>query len=129
VAADPIEEAEDDPHFVVETDVIPEVTSVRIYQSSLQHVIVHRPEIGRNVHLPSIVGAVTKGLTGPTTVEPSYNQSFVFVDEDSTDVRGQPLRIAVRVVSGTSCRMKSFYFAEPENPKPTIYRRSDNDKP
>jgi hypothetical protein len=119
-------DGEDDPHVVVETSVIPQVRHVRIYESTIQHVIDYHPEIGRNAALPVIQDAVAAAIRDPASVEESYNRSYVFVEENSTDATGNPLRVAVRVVSETSARMKSFYFAEPETEKPVIYRRSDD---
>jgi len=118
----------DDCHVIVETGVIPDITSVRIYDSTLHHVVVHHPEINRNVYLPSFQEAISKAIKNPSYVESNANtRSYVFVDNDTTDVRGQPLRVPVKVVSETSGRMKTAYFAEKTNPGPLLYKRNNDD--
>ena len=116
----------EDPYVTIQTSVIPEVSEVRIYESTIQHVIDHHPEIGRNIHLPVFRAAVHSTLENPTSVEPSHNNSFVFVDENTTDVRGQPLRVPVRVVTGTSARMKTAYFASRSVPIVPIFPRGSD---
>ena len=110
------------------TPVIPQVTKVRIYDETIQHVMDNHPEIGRHAELPVVRAAVENTLTSPTHVEESYNNSFVFVDHNSTNAAGDPLRVPVRVVEDTEARMKSFYFASTDKPRNVIWRSGDGEK-
>jgi hypothetical protein len=118
---------DDDSFVIVETNVVALVTHVHIYTSTIQHVVNDHLEIGRNAELPAIQGAVAKTLTAPTYVATSYNRSLVFVDEGSTNASGQPLRVAVRIVSETSARMKTFFFADGSADN-VIYRKEDGNE-
>lgn len=107
------------------TTVINEVQMVAIYPETIHHIIRNHPEIGRNAELPSILHAIETTLTNPSRVERSYNNSFVFVDQNSTNASGEPLRVPVKLVVGTSARMKSAYFASTQGSRDVIWTRTD----
>ena len=108
---------------VILTTVIPEVTEVRFYQETVEHVRAEHPEVA--LELPSVAAATEAALVNPTHVEQSYNRSFVFVGAGSTNASGDPLRIPVRVVEGTSARVKTVYFATTQTGDNVIWRRND----
>jgi hypothetical protein len=107
----------------VSVSVIPEVTEVRLYDDTIEHVRTRHPEVP--ALLPSVEFAVFDTLRNPTHVEKSYESSYVFVNARATNRSGDPLRVPVKIVSGTSARVKSFYFATPST-KPTIVWRTAN---
>jgi hypothetical protein len=96
---------------------------IRLYDETIEHVIDEHPEVP--IELPSIQEAVTKAVTAPTHVEGSYNNSVVFVDANTTNRSGDPLRVPVKHVRGTSGRIKSVYFASTSGERNIIWRRGD----
>lgn len=106
------------------TNVIPEVDTVRFYQETIVHVKAQHPEVP--IELPCVDTAVSKAIAEPTHVESSYSNSFVFVDAGSTNRSGDPLRVPVKIIEGTtSARVKTVYFASTEADNNVIWRRSD----
>lgn len=85
------------------------VTEVRVYDETLDHVRRRHPEVP--AELPSIAHAVAEAIDNPTHIEKSHSNSYVFVSYASTNRSGDPLRVPVKIVEGTSARMKTFYFA------------------
>jgi len=107
----------------IKTAVFSGVTDVRFYDETLDHIREEHPEVP--ILLPSIYGSVQQGIFQPTHIEVSYGNSFVFVDADTTNAWGDPLRIPVKMVEGTSGRIKTVYFATVTGAAPTIvWRRS-----
>lgn len=65
--------------------------------------------------------------TWPYYVEKSYNDSFVFVDAGSTNFSGDPLRIPIKQIVGTtSGRVKTFYYAATSDTADIIWRRQSD---
>jgi hypothetical protein len=96
---------------------------VRLYADTVEHVRERHPEIP--AELPSIQTAVERAIANPTRIESSYSDSYVYVDATSTNRSGDPLRVAVRRVEGTSGRVATFYFASAENQGNVVYRREN----
>lgn len=105
----------------IATTAIPDVTSVRFYEDTKEHVRTNHPEVP--IDLPSIDTGVTNAVTTPTHVERSYGNSYVYVDARSTNSTGDPLRVPVKVVAGTSARVKSVYFASTPGGADVVWRR------
>lgn len=105
------------------TNVIPQVSVVRLYEETITKVKTGHPEVP--ITLPSMEDAVENAVKNPTHVEKSYSNSYVYVDANSTNVSGDPMRVPVKVVSGTSARVKSIYFASTNSTDNVIWRRSD----
>jgi hypothetical protein len=101
------------------------VTEARLYDETIDHVAEGHPEIP--IILPSLVTAVQGAITAPTLVEndPARPSAFVFVDEKTTNASGDPLRVPIKVIKGTSGLVKTFYFATSEGPRNIIWRRDD----
>lgn len=110
-------------YAVISTRVVPAITEVRLYASTVEHVRERHPEIP--AELPSIRSAVEKAISEPTHVERSHTGSYVYVDAGSTNRSGDPLRVVVRRIEGTSGRVATFYFASAENPGKVVYRRTN----
>jgi hypothetical protein len=107
---------------VIKTGAIPAVTEVRLYDETLDHVREDHPEVP--IELPCMASAVERAITQPTHVESSHGGSFVFVDEESTNASGDPLRVPVKPIVGTSARVRTVLFAEADTPDDKIvYRR------
>lgn len=106
----------------ISTDVIDGLVEVRFYDETIAHIKEGHPEIP--IELPCVTSAVEKAIVNPTVVEESYDNSFVFVDEETTNKSGDPLRVPVKVIEGTnSGRVKTAYFATSDEQKPVRYRR------
>jgi hypothetical protein len=109
---------------VVTTSVIPlVVTQVRLYDDVFKHVKEHHgdEDFARSPSfpLPCIVDAVGTAIMRPTFIEQKHDSSIVFVDTGSTNASGDPLRVAVKIVEGTSGRVRTFFFAS-SNASPNI---------
>lgn len=109
---------------LIKTAIFSSVTEVRFYDETLDHIQEEHPEVP--ILLPSIYEAVSKGLIQPTHIEASrtHANSYVFVDATSTNASGDPLRIPVRVVSGTSGRLTTVLFATGSVSATVIWRQS-----
>jgi hypothetical protein len=93
-----------------------------VYNETIKHVEEEHPEIPAN--LPCIQTAVENAIIDPTHIELSYENSFVYTDAATTNASGDPLRIPIKGIEGTSSgRVKSFYFAAPPTEADVIYRR------
>jgi hypothetical protein len=106
---------------LIKTAVFAGVTDVRFYDETLGHIREHHPEVP--ILLPAIYASVSQCIVNPTYIEASYKNSFVFVDAESTDASGGPLRIPVRIVEGTSGRVTSAYFAHVTGSPNIVWRR------
>jgi len=88
------------------------------------HIRENHPEVP--IHLPSIQTAVESAIANPSHVEASYGNSYIFVDQGSTNKSGDPLRVPVKMIDGTSSgRVKTAYFASTESQKPIVWSRDD----
>lgn len=101
--------------------VIPAITQVRIYEETVAHVREQHPEIP--VELPSILYALEETIRNPTHIELSRPNSYVFVNFFATNKSGDPLRAPVKIIEGTSARVKTFYFASTTSAANIIWRR------
>lgn len=110
-----------DEYTLIKTTVFTGVTEVRFYEETVGHIKEEHPEIP--IELPSIHGSVEKCIVSPTHVEGSYGNSFVFVDAESTNASGDPLRVPVKIVEGTSARVKTAYFASTSGERNIVWRR------
>jgi hypothetical protein len=108
---------------LIKTTIIPAVTEVRFYTDTVEKIKEGHPEVP--IELPSIMDAAEKAIVAPTHIETSYGNSYVYVDAESTNVSGDPLRVPVKMVTGSSARVKSVYFASTESEHNVIWRRSD----
>jgi hypothetical protein len=91
------------------TNVVPELTEVRFYGETVAHIKDEHPEVP--IELPCVKEAVTRAVSDPAHVETSHSNSLVFVDGNSTNRSGDPLRVPVKIVGGTSGRIKTAFFA------------------
>ena len=110
---------------VISTSVIREVATVRIYEETIVHVKEEHPEVP--IDLPSIEGAVAAAISEPTHIERSHSNSYVFVHDGMTNKSGDPLRVPVKIIEGTSGRVRTVYFASREAPAQSIVWRRDDE--
>lgn len=94
---------------IIATAVFSTVTEVRLYDETIEHIKEGHPEVP--IELPSISAAVENTIVNPTHIEESHTNSYVFVDSLSTNSSGDPLRVPVKLVDGSSGVVKSAYFA------------------
>ena len=100
---------------------IPEITHVRLYEETVEHVCENHPEIP--AQLPSMTFAVEQAIVDPTHVEFSHAGAYVFVNTRAVNKSGDPLRVPVKIVEGTSGRIRTFYFASPSRPPKIVWRK------
>jgi hypothetical protein len=96
---------------------------VRLYEETVEHILEEHPEVP--VLLPVVQAAVEQAVVRPTHVEKSYGNSYVFVDQDSTNQAGDPLRVPVKVVGQGSGRVRTAYFATTTAPAIVVWRRDN----
>ena len=111
-----------DNHRRILTNVIPAITEVLLYEETIEHVIQNHPEF---ILLPSIIQAVERTVVNPTSVFQRSASTFVYSDDNTTNHSGDPLLVPVKVVQGTSGRVRTFYFASTENFANVIWRKSN----
>ncbi|RVG48074.1 hypothetical protein CN162_12560 [Sinorhizobium meliloti] len=111
-----------DPIRIIRTQVFSTVTDVRLYEETLNHIKEQHPEVP--IELPSLMEALSTAIQAPTHVEASHTNSYVFVDSGSTNASGNPLRIPVKVIEGTSGLIKTAFFSDTLKPGTIVYRRS-----
>ena len=63
--------------------------------------------------------------SNPTSVFQRSASTFVYSDDKTTNHSGDPLLVPVKVVQGTSGRVRTFYFASTENFATVIWRKSN----
>lgn len=113
------------PYRAFTTNIIPQVTEVRLYPETVEKVAANHTEITTGFSV--IEDTIEQVLTSPSHVEKSYNNSYVFVDKKLTNASGDHFRLPVKVVDGTSARIKSFYFATPNSTTNVIWNESDGE--
>lgn len=96
-------------YLLIVTSAYPLIREVRLYKETLAHVSQQHPEVP--VELPALAMAVERAIQNPTHIEQSYATSYVFVDADTTNQSGDPLRIPVKIIDGASGRVRTAYFA------------------
>lgn len=111
-----------DEFTLIKTAVFSGVTDVRFYDDTIEHIKENHPEVP--ILLPSIYSGVERCLLQPTHIEGSYGNSYVFVDAQSTNASGDPLRVPVKIVEGTSARVKTVLFASSSGTPNIVWRRS-----
>jgi len=109
---------------VIPTSVI--LTFVRLYDETLIHVADEHKEIGEVFPLlPSAEHAVVTAISSPWVVEQSRPDALVYVDMETTNYAGEPLRIPVKIIEGTLGLVKTFYFASSSSNANVVYRRDN----
>jgi hypothetical protein len=107
---------------VIKTTAVSAVSEVRLYEETIDHLVDGHPEVPFG--LPSLIEAVGTAVADPAQVERGHAGSYVYVDFSSTNASGDPLRVPVKPVSGTSARVQTAYFATAERPD-VIWRREE----
>jgi hypothetical protein len=110
------------PFKLIRTVVFAGVSEVRFYDETLDHVKKQHPEIP--IDLPSIYEAVEQAVIAPTHIEAGHSNSVIFVDANTTNAFGDPLRVPIKIVAGTSGRIKTLYFASTEDVRRILWRKS-----
>jgi hypothetical protein len=96
---------------IILTTTVSNLTEVRFYESTIDHIRERHPEVP--IELPSLYFAMEKAIANPTHVESSHSNTYVFVDTTTTNAAGDPFRIPVRLIAGTtSGRITTAYFAK-----------------
>ncbi|MGE7367923.1 hypothetical protein ACQKKX_02480 [Neorhizobium sp. NPDC001467] len=114
------------PDRIIYTSVLSTAMEIRLYEETVEHVKNHHPEVP--IELPSIESAVAQTIVNPTHVEVSYGNSYVFVDIDSTNASGDPLRVPVKMITSDSGRVKTAYFASTNGTPELAYVRNSRDR-
>ena len=114
-------------YVVVPTSAVPQLTEVRVYAETFTHIGErhgaqfgsafthvgenHGAELGSILQMPAMEHAIASGIKKPTHLEPANPGSYKLVDTSSTNIEGEPLKLLVKTVSGTSGRLQTLYFA------------------
>jgi hypothetical protein len=102
--------------IVFYTNVYPVITEVRLYEETIEHIKTSHPEVP--IELPSVLNAIENAVKEPSWIEVGQTpNSYVYVDHNSTNKSGDPLRVPVKVVEGTSGYVKTAFFANHPSPK------------
>lgn len=103
-------DATDDPFVVIATTAIPQVTEVRLHESTWDHIAEAHPEFARR--LPSLEHAITDTIANPTHVHRSTtapDTSYVY--SSSNNLKGnRNMAVVVKVVTQTSARAATAMF-------------------
>lgn len=106
----------------IPTKVIGNVSEVRFYEETVQHVRENHPEVP--IILPCVQNAVENAISSPTHVEASHSNSYVYVDAGTTNASGDPLCVPVKSVHENSARVKTVYFAERPAGAKIVWRKN-----
>jgi hypothetical protein len=109
---------------VIHTKVFPGVAEARIYQDTIKHIRKNHPEIP--VELPSFQQAIENAIIYPSWIETSRPNTYVFVDKRSSNRSGDPLRVPVKIVFGTSGRVLTAFFASSPSQSVMLWRNEDD---
>ena len=104
---------------IIKTSIISNIEEVRFYTDTVDHIIEEHPDVP--ILLPSLMGAISTAITAPTQIFQTRDRSFVFVDENTTNSAGDPFRVPVRIVSGSSGRVCTAHFAQSASMKNLIW--------
>jgi len=108
-------------YHIVKTAAFPLITEVRIYDETLDHIRENHPEVP--IDFPSLMDGLSNTICHPTHVESGKRtDTFVFVSVENTNASGDPFRVPIKVIEGTSGLLKTAFFATPENPLPVVWR-------
>lgn len=111
---------DDDPFIQTASTIIPQVGSVRLYESTWDKVRNGHPDVA-----PFGPQAIIDAVTNPTSVHESSthpHSSYIFVS-DATMLGDHPMVVPVRIVEGTSARVTTAYFSRRQGTKPAIWVR------
>ena len=109
----------------IRTGVLSQVSNVRLDDETIDHVRAHHPEVP--AILPSMIAAVENTLLNPTHIEKSRSHSYVYVDAQTTNASGDPFRVPVKLIDGTSALVKTFFFASTRvSDEAIVWRRDAN---
>jgi hypothetical protein len=104
------------------TTAFPLITQVRFYEETIDHIRDDHPEIP--IDLPTLLHGVSNTLQNPSYIELGNRpNTYVYVDATSTNISGDPLRVPVKLIEGTSGLLKTTYFATPENSPTVLWTR------
>jgi hypothetical protein len=97
----------------ISTGALETIKVVRFYESTIQHIKEEHPEVPWE--LPSFTDAIASAVKNPTHIEHGNKSStVVFVDSNSVNAEGQPLKVPTKRVKGTSARISTAFFAPPK---------------
>ena len=125
MTADSGSEDTDTSFRIIETTVIPEVTHVRLYQDTIDKVV-EEHEFGEGL-TKAPVNMIEDTVKNPTAVYAStgYPTGNYIYSSTSNTFEGNPCNVPVKVVEGTSARVKTAIFTE--RPKGTLIWKGASD--
>lgn len=108
---------------IIKTAAFHLVTEVRVYEETIEHIRDGHPEVP--IDLPSLMAGLEGTISNPSHIETGNRENtLIYVDEHSTNASGDPFRVPVKVIEGTSGLLKTAYFATPTNPGLVVWRRN-----
>lgn len=101
------------------------LTEVRLYEETLEHIIEEHSEF--QLELPSQRTGLEAGIGNPTSVHASTTdpaRSVVLVSAAFT-YNNDPVHVPVKLVEGTSGRVRTAYFASGTYPGKVLWSATD----
>ena len=103
---------DNDSYVDIETNAIPEVSKVRLYDSTIPHIVEGHPEL--DPFLPSFEHAIIDTISFPTYVWASSKKAIKpswFFESDNHRLGSANMTVVVKVVESTSAVLKTAYFS------------------
>lgn len=110
------------PFKSIQSTIIPNLQEILFYESALAHLVEGHPEF----LLPSLHRAIESAVSITATsvhVSSTSPSSVIFVDSNTTNRRGQPLRVPVKLLGNSTGSIKTAYFASSKSPDVEIWRK------
>jgi hypothetical protein len=115
---------------LIPVTAVPGLVEVRVYDELHEHVRNQHQEISRTfLDTESFEQAIESAISDPCLVYSSYNNSYLFVNEQTTNWAGHPICVPVKVVANSnSGYVKTVFFGTARQTKDLVFRREDSDE-
>jgi hypothetical protein len=110
------------PYRIINSSVLPNLQEILLYDEQYNHIIKSHPEF----LLPTLYGSIDLAVSVSTTSVHSSRtnaKSVVFVDSDTTNYSGDPLRVPVKSIGSNTGIITSAYFASSKSHGIEIWRK------
>jgi hypothetical protein len=114
----------------ISVTAVPGLNEVHIYDELHEHVKNQHQEISRTfLGTKSFEHAIESAISNPCRVYSSYNNSYLFVNEQTTNWAGYPICVPVKVVANTnSGYVKTVFFGTARRTERLVFQRGLSDE-
>jgi hypothetical protein len=107
---------------IFRSNIIADVDEIILSEETWQHIVANHPMMGFPSFEAAIIACVTSAAT---TVHQSRTnpRSLVYVDANSTNIHGNPLRVPVKRMESNSGYIATAVFASSESPGVVLWRK------